>query len=57
MDGDRYHRSAEQRERDRRKDTALASIGWLCLRYSHERLHNDVDGCRHDTLATPARRQ
>jgi very-short-patch-repair endonuclease len=56
MDGQRYHRSEEQRERDRRKDTALASIGWVCLRYSHARLHNDIPGCRRDTLATLASR-
>lgn len=52
LDGDRYHSSRQQRERDRRRDAALASIGWVTLRYSHERLHRDVDGCRRDTLAT-----
>lgn len=56
MDGSRYHSSKEQRERDMRRDAALASIGWLTLRYSHQRLHSDVAGCRHDTLATLAAR-
>jgi very-short-patch-repair endonuclease len=52
LDGDRFHSSREDRERDRRRDAALASVGWLTLRYSHERLHRDVHGCRADTLAT-----
>jgi very-short-patch-repair endonuclease len=52
LDGDRYHSTREQREHDRRRDAALASAGWLTLRFSHERLHDDVEGCRRDTLAT-----
>jgi very-short-patch-repair endonuclease len=52
LDGERYHSSRDQRERDRRRDAALATIDWLTLRYSHERLHGDVHGCRQDTLAT-----
>lgn len=52
LDGERYHSSREQRERDRRRDAALATIDWLTLRYSHERLHGDVRGCRCDTTAT-----
>lgn len=57
LDGYRYHSSREQRERDMRRDAALASIGWLTLRFSHERLHNDVAGCRRDTLTTLAARR
>lgn len=57
LDGDRYHSSRAQRERDRRRDAALASIGWLSLRFSHARLHSDVAGCRRDTLATLAARR
>jgi very-short-patch-repair endonuclease len=57
LDGERYHSSREQREHDRRRDAALATIDWLTLRYSHERLHRDVGGCRHDTLATLAARR
>jgi len=52
MDGDRWHSSKEQRERDRRRDAALASIGWLTLRFSYGRLHDDVAGCRQETLDT-----
>jgi very-short-patch-repair endonuclease len=57
LDGERYHSSREQRERDRRRDSALATIDWLTLRYSHERLHLDVRGCRRDTSQTLASRR
>jgi very-short-patch-repair endonuclease len=57
MDGDRYHSTSAQRENDRRRDSALAAAGWLTLRFSHERLHLDVAGCRRETLATLAARQ
>lgn len=57
LDGDRYHSTPEQRERDRRRDAALASVGWLTLRFSRQRLHMDVDGCRRETLATLAGRR
>jgi very-short-patch-repair endonuclease len=57
LDGYRYHSGREQRERDMRRDAALASIGWLTLRFSHERLHNDIAGCRRDTLTTLAGRR
>lgn len=57
LDGERYHSTREQRERDRRRDAALASIGWLTLRFSHERLHTDVPGCRRDTLRALAARR
>jgi very-short-patch-repair endonuclease len=56
LDGRRYHSSAEQRERDMRHDAALASIGWLTLRFSHARLHDDISGCRRDALKTLAAR-
>lgn len=52
LDGERYHSSPEQRERDRRRDAALATVDWLTLRFSHSRLHGDVAGVRRDTLAT-----
>lgn len=52
LDGYRFHSTREQRERDMRRDAALASVDWLTLRYSHERLHDDIGGCRRDTLAT-----
>jgi very-short-patch-repair endonuclease len=57
LDGERYHGTREQRERDRRRDAALASIDWVTLRFSHARLHGDVAGCRRDTLRTLAARR
>jgi very-short-patch-repair endonuclease len=57
MDGQAYHSTPEQRERDTRRDAALATRGWLTLRYSYRRLHNDVAGCRRDTLAVLANRR
>lgn len=56
LDGYAYHSTRDHRERDMRRDAALASIGWLTLRFSHERLHRDVAGCRRDTLAALAAR-
>lgn len=57
LDGETWHSTREQRERDRRRDAALATIGWLTLRFSRRRLHTDVAGCRSDTLATLAARR
>jgi very-short-patch-repair endonuclease len=57
MDGERWHSDREQRESDRRRDAALAAAGWLTLRFSWQRLHFDVAGCRRDTLATLAERR
>jgi very-short-patch-repair endonuclease len=57
LDGYRFHSTREQRERDMQRDAALASIDWLTLRYSHERLHADAAGCRRDTLPTLAARR
>lgn len=52
LDGERFHSTCEQRERDRVRDVAFATIDWLTLRYSHARLHRDVRGVRRDTLRT-----
>ena len=57
MDGWQFHSAREQRERDLRRDAALAAIGWITLRFSHRRLHHDVAGCRRDLLATLAQRR
>lgn len=57
MDGDRWHSTREQRERDRRRDALLAAAGWVTLRFSWRRLHFDVAGCRRDALATLASRR
>ena len=57
LDGYRFHGGRAQRERDMERDATLAAIGWLTLRFSHARLHEDIDGCRRDALATLAARR
>ena len=57
LDGYRFHSGRAQRERDMRRDAALAAVDWITLRFSHERLHEDIVGCRRDTLATLAARR
>lgn len=57
LDGDHFHSTREQRERDRVRDADFATIGWLTLRFSHERLHSDVAGVRRDTLRALAARR
>jgi very-short-patch-repair endonuclease len=57
LDGHRYHGSRAQRERDMRRDAALAAIDWLAVRFSWERLHDDVSGRRRDALAILAARR
>jgi very-short-patch-repair endonuclease len=57
LDGRRYHTGRADRERDLRRDAALASINWLTVRFSWERMHDDVPGCRRDALAVLAARQ
>jgi ATP-dependent Clp protease ATP-binding subunit ClpX len=43
--------SREARERDLRRDTALAALGWVVLRFSYARLIADPDGCRREIQA------
>ena len=51
MDGAAWHGSREQRERDIRRDSLLATIGWQTLRFSHGRMTGAPDACRRDVLA------
>lgn len=44
LDGAAYHGAPGQRERDLRRDAALAALGYLTVRFSHLRLHADPDG-------------
>jgi hypothetical protein len=57
LDGAHFHTKKRRWERDRRRDSALASVGMLTLRFTHDRLHYDVGGCREETLATLATRR
>jgi hypothetical protein len=51
LDGAAFHGSREARERDLRRDTALAALGWVVLRFSYARLMSDPDGCRREIEA------
>jgi very-short-patch-repair endonuclease len=51
LDGAAFHGSAEDRERDTRRDVALAALGWVVLRFSYARLMSDPDGCRREIAA------
>ena len=51
MDGAAFHGSAEARERDIRRDAALAACGWVVLRFSYRRLRREPDACRREILA------
>lgn len=57
LDGWGSHSTRAQRESDMRRDAALAALGWITVRFSYRRLHDDVAGCREDLLATLAARR
>jgi very-short-patch-repair endonuclease len=57
MDGAAFHGSPGQRERDIRRDAALAVMGIQVVRFSHQRLFGDPDGCRRELLAILAARR
>ncbi|MDQ1685066.1 MAG: hypothetical protein QOC82_1803 [Frankiaceae bacterium] len=50
LDGAAYHGAPQQRERDIRRDAALAALGIQTIRFSHPRLFHDPDGVRAETL-------
>jgi len=49
LDGSAYH---GDRDRDSRRDIALAALGWLTLRFSHRRLHNETEPVRRELRIT-----
>jgi len=51
LDGAAFHGSREARERDLRRDSALAALGWVVLRFSYARLMADPEGCRREIEA------
>lgn len=51
LDGAAFHGSAEARERDTRRDAALAALGWVVLRFSYQRLTREPEACRREILA------
>ena len=57
LDGAAYHFHPAQRERDMRRDEALAAAGWVVLRFSWRRLYDDPVGARERIRAVPAARR
>jgi hypothetical protein len=56
LDGAAFHGSVEARERDLRRDAALAALGWVVLRFSYRRLMREPEACRAEILAVYRRR-
>jgi very-short-patch-repair endonuclease len=48
LDGAAFHGSAAARERDTRRDVALAALGWVVLRFSYRRLRREPEACRRE---------
>jgi very-short-patch-repair endonuclease len=48
LDGAAFHGSKVQRERDVRRDAALAREGWLIVRFTHDRLRREPEKCREE---------
>jgi hypothetical protein len=46
LDGARYHTSADDRRRDLARDTALAALGWVVLRFTYAEVLRDPEGVR-----------
>lgn len=57
LDGAAFHGSSEDREKDLRRDAALAALGWIVLRFSYRRLTREPDACRREILAVCAMRR
>ena len=57
LDGAAFHGSAAQRERDTRRDVALAALGWVVLRFSYRRLTTEPAACRSEVLRVCAARR
>jgi len=57
LDGAAYHGEPGQRERDLRRDAALAARGFVTVRFSHLRLHADPDGVIEELLTILAMRR
>jgi very-short-patch-repair endonuclease len=57
LDGAKYHFGPVHRERDMRRDAALAQLGWLTVRFSHNRLVTESDQLRRELLAILVQRR
>jgi very-short-patch-repair endonuclease len=56
LDGAAFHGSPEARERDLRRDAALAALGWVVLRFSYRRLMREPEACRREIAQVCAAR-
>jgi hypothetical protein len=56
LDGAAFHGSRSARERDIRRDSALAAEGWVVLRFSYARLLADPEGCGREIVEVVLRR-
>jgi very-short-patch-repair endonuclease len=57
FDGAAFHGDPAARERDIRRDVALAALGWVVLRFSYRRLTTEPEACRRDILTVCAARR
>lgn len=57
LDGARYHTSPEDRRRDLARDTALAALGWVVLRFTYAEVLRDPEGVRARVLEVYRMRQ
>jgi very-short-patch-repair endonuclease len=57
LDGAAWHGSRQQRERDVRRDAALAAAGWVIVRFTHARLTSNPRACRDELAAIVAARR
>jgi very-short-patch-repair endonuclease len=51
LDGSSWHRGQEQRERDLRRDAALATVGILVVRFTYKRLVSNPDDVQQEASA------
>lgn len=56
LDGARWHTSPRDRERDARRDAALATMNIMVVRFTHDRLMRSPDEVRAEVKAIVARR-
>lgn len=57
LDGAAYHGKPGQRERDIRRDAAVAVLGIQTVRFSHPRLFREPEDCREELLSILATRR
>jgi very-short-patch-repair endonuclease len=56
LDGSKWHASPEDRERDARRDSALATMNIMVVRFTHDRMVRAPDEVRAEVKAIVSRR-